>query len=167
MKVKHATKVTISKTDFWVQGLEWELESRCCWPSSLFILKSIHLEAFSICLKLPECEHMSVFLHICSMEQQLTEMVGLENVTSCSNTHHVMATFILCYALKAGESQSGSFQRNKSCRGLIWCETYALTQSYIYCILRAAKEEQQEPVWAVRRWTLNNVSGRACGGENR
>lgn len=74
------------------------------------------------------------------MGQQLTGMVGVEKVMSCSNTHLVMTTCILCYALKAGESQSASFQSNNSLTRGSFDVKLAFTQSHIYCILRVAKK---------------------------
>lgn len=73
------------------------------------------------------------------MGQQLTGMVGVEKVMSCSNTHNVMTTCILCYALKAGESQSASFQSNNSLTGS-FDVNLAFTQSHIYCMLCVAKK---------------------------
>lgn len=115
--------------------------------------------AFSVCLRLSSNLHWThvsdqaslnhqfisptsyvFFSHLCFMGQQLTGMVSVEKVMSCSNTHHVMTTCILCYALKAGESQSASFQSNNSLTGGSFDVKLSFTQSCIYCILHVAKK---------------------------
>ena len=64
------------------------------------------------------------------MRQQLTGIAGEEKFMRRSNTHYVMTTCILCYALKAGESQSASFQTNNRLAGGSFDWKLAFTQSY-------------------------------------
>lgn len=51
------------------------------------------------------------------MGQQLTGMVGVKKVMSCSHNYSVMTTCILFYTLKASESPSASFQSNNGLTG--------------------------------------------------
>lgn len=84
------------------------------------------------------------------MVQQVTGVLGVEKVTIRSNTHDVMTTCILCYALKAGESQSASFQSNNSLTGGSFdLKLMLLLEATLtVCCLQLKKEE---PVGAVRR----------------
>lgn len=70
------------------------------------------------------------------MGQRLTGIAGEEKFTSHSNTHYVTTTCISWYALKAGESQSASFQSNNRLTGGSFDWKLAFTQSYItvYCV---------------------------------
>lgn len=65
------------------------------------------------------------------MGPQLTGIAGEEKFTSNSNTHYVMTTCISWHALKAGESQSASFQSNNRLTGGSFDWKLAFTQSYI------------------------------------
>lgn len=98
-------------------------------------------------------------LHVAAAQESGGCKKGLEP----HNTHNVMTACALCYAFNTGESPSASFQRSLIKGSFKTCFYSELLLLYTVCVPPPTHTHTKKPVLAVGWWTLNNVSGRACG----